>query len=170
MDTTPSVVEATSNHTRNHTPRLSPDESRARYERLSVALKEGKPIMAALLAAGWPERQARKGWKVVPRGAWEYLIERDTRLEQIGKQLLKDPSKLEARVIGEMYEAMMDRNSDGVPAAKLLAAHKSISPAFVQDAAQNVVVIQAPNQPYPEPVKTVENVQPVKDQLLPDYE
>lgn len=146
-------------------------------ERLRILvdqLKKDVPVCEALSKAGWPPRQARKGWIAVPQRAVELLIEQGVKFERIGQHLVKAPSKMEYRIIGAMHERMVTGAKDGVNAAKLLSQHKSVSNQFVQDAAQNVLVIQAPNEwkPSAPDAKPHEPAKPGKviERELPEYE
>ena len=127
---------------------------------------------AALVEAGWSERQARKGRAAVPNRVYEIMLERGVPFEHIGRKLLEHPERIEARVVGFLDDAMMRRTNKGVSAARLLGSHKRVN-AFVEDQSQQVLVIQAPADWKPGQFKPSEPVPPAlppSEAEFPEYE
>lgn len=152
----------------------TPQSVESKQSKLVELLHNDKPVGKALLAAGYTQHQARQGWASVPKAVIGKLIEQGMKFERIGDALIKAPDRMERRIIGAMHERMVTGAKDGVNAAKLLSQHKSISNQFVQDAAQNVLVIQAPNEwkPGQQDAKPHEPSKPGKviERELPEYE
>jgi hypothetical protein len=133
-------------------------------------LMEGKAIRDSLIRAGYPTSTANKGRNAITDGILAALLALGFEYEGIGEEIMRSPERAENTVMGFLYKCMVDRNSRGVNAAKLMGMHKKVN-MFVADQQQNVLVIQAPTG-WEKPADTPEpKPQPnPKERELPEYE
>jgi hypothetical protein len=101
----------------------------------------------AMLLAGYAESVARRGNAAIGKAIRLAMLEfQGEHLQQMGQELRANPELAHDTVVGWLYQSMLDRNTKGVGAAKLLGLHRAID-MFVKDGnQQNVLVIQAPTE------------------------
>ena len=130
---------AQGNHTRR--PIIVTD----RHRIAAKAISDGKSIYDAMLEAGYSPSVAKRGHAGITRGIRQALVDMGNgkRFAMMGKQLRRDPERLHDAVVGALYDASVNPRSKGVNAAKALGNHRLVN-AFVQDATQNILVIQSP--------------------------
>lgn len=149
---------------------LKRSELLKRHALLTELLRKNTPVCEALLEAGYSEKQAHKGWESVPQAVTAQLLSKGVKHQRMGKALQADKDGLSARVVGRMYERMMDDGKDCVNAAKVLTTHRSIASDFIQEQQNNIVVIQAPSDWKAETLDKPEPKQLTKLPALPEYE
>ena len=94
----------------------------------------------ALLAAGYSESQACRGMAAVPEGLLPYLVERNHKLEALGRMLSAESQENVVR--GRLLMNVVDGKDAGVQSAKLLGSDKRVA-MFTPDSQVGVIIVEA---------------------------
>lgn len=107
-------------------------------------LAEGKPILHALVEAGYSENTARLGLNGVSDTVMQLIPKSGHGLMQLSRVLSwEDHQHL---VLGRLAKNVMDGKDSGSASAKILGGHKSLN-MWVSEANINQVMIQLPDIP-----------------------
>ena len=109
---------------------------------LTNAVDTGQPIHGVMIAHGYSEKQARKGWSNVPQKAIKLMSSsaRGKRLRSLGTINPQDQEKL---VRGRLVENCIEGKDSGSMSAKILGSEKSLS-MWQPDIQSGIVFINAP--------------------------
>lgn len=117
-------------------------KSKAQRAKLAQLLANDTPVGAALIAAGWSETQAMKGWGAVPDAVYQKLPKEAKRLMALGK-IHKDARRDLVR--GRLVSNTISGRDGGAQSAKILGSDTELN-MWQPELNQGVIILQAPRE------------------------
>lgn len=115
-------------------------KTKAQRQKLAQLIKEGTPVCKALLEAGWPASQARKGKSAIPKAVLRMLTPKVKKLLDLGNI---DANVQEKLARGRLVHNTIEGKDSGSMSAKLLGSDKRVN-MFIPDIQQGLIILGTP--------------------------
>jgi hypothetical protein len=107
-------------------------------EELGTMEESGQTIKGAMMASGYSEPMASRGWTGVPKSVFALLAKRGTKLTRLGAELSLDDCK--HLVLGRLAENCVKGKDGGVMSAKVLGSRRELN-LWTPDSQVGVIVL-----------------------------
>ena len=140
-------------------PQRGKRKSAKQHKKLAALLADGTQVGEALLAAGYAQNTADKGWAAVPDAVMAQLPKKAHKLVALGKT---DKEIRKHLIRGRLTENILSGKDGGAMSAKILGSDSEIN-MWTPDFQTGVIVLHAPQYALDHKEELLRDCEPVPD-------